>query len=128
MAERPDEMSERDEQTEQPTPDETEELRQRAQSDDEVEAARAQVELTRAEMTETVDALQERLDPERLKEQAKTQARNTVRSTGSGVLETVRQNLIPVAVVGGILGLLLVRWLRGWDTTNTRVIDLRRGR
>jgi len=121
-------MSERDEQTEQPTPDETEELRQRAQSDDEVEAARAQVELTRAEMTETVDALQERLDPERLKEQAKAQARNTVRSTGSGVLETVRQNPIPVAVVGGILGLLLVRWLRGRDTTNTRVIDLRRGR
>src|SRR5215217_5873616 len=125
MAERLDEMSRR---AEGPASADTEELRELAQSDDEVEATRAQIELTRAEMTETVDALQERLDPERLKEQAKTQARNTVRSTGSGVLETVRQNLIPVAVVGGILGLLLVRWLRGWDTTNTRVIDLRRGR
>ncbi len=122
MAERPDELRER---TEQPTSDETLELRQRARSDDEVEATRAQIEMTRAEMTETVDALQERLDPQRLKEQAKVQARDTARSTGSEILETIRQNPVPVAVVGGLLGLLLVRRLlrRG---TDTMVIDLRR--
>ncbi len=60
----------------QPASDETEELRQRAQSDDEVEATRAQIELTRAEITETADAIQERLDPQRLKEQAKMRARD----------------------------------------------------
>ena len=127
MAERSDEMSERDEQNEQPAPAEVEELRQQTQSDDEVEAARAQIELTRAEMTETVDAIQERLDPERLKEQAKAQARNTVRSTGSEFLETLRKNPVPVAVVGGLLGLLLVRRLRSRGS-NTTVIGLRRGR
>ncbi len=103
------------------------ELRQRAQSDDEIEATRAQIEMTRAEMTETVDALQERLDPERLKEQAKAQARDTVRSTGSEILKTIKQSPVPVAVVGGLLGLLLVRrlWSRNTDTI---VIDLKKGR
>ncbi len=128
MAERSDGMSERGERTEQPAPAEAEELRQRAQSDDEVEATRAQIELTRAEMTETVDALQERLDPERLKEQAKVQARDTVRSTGSDFLEKIRQNPVPVAVVGGLLGLLLARRLLRRESYNTTVIDLRKGR
>ena len=124
MAERPDEISG---QTERPASADTEELRELAQSDDEVEATRARIELTRAEMTETVDALQERLDPERLKEQAKAQARDTLRSTGSDILETIKQNPIPVAVVGGLLGLLLVRRLWSRDT-DTIVIDLKKGR
>jgi len=110
-----------------PASADTEELRELAQSDDEVEATRAQIELTRAEMTETVDALQERLDPERLKEQAKAQARDTVRSTGSELLQTIKQNPILVAVVGGLLGLLLVRRLLSRDT-DTIVIDLKKGR
>jgi rRNA-processing protein FCF1 len=124
MAERPDEISG---QTEGPASADTEELRELAQSDDEVEATRARIELTRAEMTETVDALQERLDPERLKEQAKAQARDTLRSTGSDILEAIKQNPIPVAVVGGLLGLLLVRRLWSRDT-DTIVIDLKKGR
>ena len=124
MAERLDEMSRR---AEGPASADTEDLRELAQSDDEVEATRAQIELTRAEMTETVDALQERLDPERLKEQAKAQARDTVRSTGSELLQTIKQNPILVAVVGGLLGLLLVRRLLSRDT-DTIVIDLKKGR
>lgn len=124
MAERPDEMSGW---AEGPASTDTEELRELAQSDDEVEATRAQIELTRAEMTETVDALQERLDPERLKEQAKAQARDTVRSTGSELLQTIKQNPILVAVVGGLFGLLLVRRLLSRDT-DTIVIDLKKGR
>jgi hypothetical protein len=124
MAERPDEVSG---QAEGPASADTEELRELAQSDDEVEATRARIELTRAEMTETVDALQERLDPERLKEQAKAQARDTLRSTGSDILETIKQNPIPVAVVGGLLGLLLVQRLWSRDT-DTIVIDLKKGR
>jgi hypothetical protein len=124
MAERPNEMSER---IGGPASADTEELRELTQSDDEVEATRAQIELTRAEMSETVDALQERLDPERLKEQAKAQARDTISSTGSEILESIRQNPIPVAIVGGLFGLLLLRrlWKRDMDTI---VIDLKKGR
>jgi FlaA1/EpsC-like NDP-sugar epimerase len=124
MAERSDEMSGW---AEGPASADTEELRKVAQSDDEVEATRAQIELTRAEMTETVDALQERLDPERLKEQAKAQARDTVRSTGSELLQSIKQNPILVTAVGGLLGLLLVRRLLSRDT-DTIVIDLKKGR
>lgn len=127
MAERPDELNEGAEPTEQPSPAEMEELRQRAQSDDEVEATRAQIELTRAEMTETVDALQDRLDPQRLKERAKVQARDTVRSTGSEIFETVKQNPVPAAIAGGLLGLLLLRRLRS-RRRDTIVIDLRKNR
>lgn len=121
MAERPEEVNE------SPTPDEKEELRRRAQSDDEVEAAKANVDLTRAEMTDTVEALQEKLDPKTLKEEAKGTASNA----GARVVETAKQNpTLPVAVAGGLLGLLLVRrWLRGRGRrSDTVVIDLRRGR
>src|SRR5215216_3095794 len=127
MAERPDEISERGGRTGQPNPDDTEELRRRVGSEDEVEATRAQIERTRAEMTETVDALQERLAPQRLKEQAKVQGRDTARSTGSDILGTIRQNPVPAAIAGGLLGLLLLRRLRRRGT-DTIVIDLRRRR
>src|SRR5215208_4722160 len=127
MAERPDEVNERIEQAEQPAPAETEEPRRQAQSDDEVEATRAQIERTRAEMAETVDALQERLDPQRLKEQAKVQARDTARSTGSDILESIKQNPVPATIAGGLLGLLVLRRLRR-RRRDTIVIDLRKGR
>ena len=127
MAEKPEEVNERVAHNESPTPDEKEELRRRAQSEDEVEAAKANVELTRAEMTDTVEALQEKLDPETLKEEAK----GTASDAGTRVVETAKQNpTVPVAVAGGLLGLLLVRrWLRGRGRrSDTVVIDLRRGR
>jgi hypothetical protein len=125
VAEKPEEVNE------SPTPDEKEELRRRTQSDDEVEAARANVELTRAEMTDTVEALQEKIDPETLKEEAKTRAKSTASEAGTRAVETAKQNpAVPVAVAGGLLGLLLVRrWLRGRGRgSDTVVIDLRRGR
>jgi hypothetical protein len=87
--------------------------------------------LTRAEMTDTVEALQEKLDPETLKEEAKTRAKGTASDAGTRVVETAKQNpTVPVAVAGGLLGLLLVRrWLRGRGRrSGTVVIDLRRGR
>ena len=121
MAEKPEEVNE------SPTPEEKEDLKRRAQSDDEVEAAKANVELTRAQMTDTADALQEKLDPETLKEEAK----RTASDAGTRVVETARQNpAVPVAVAGGLLGMLLVRrWLRARGRrSDTVVIDLRRGR
>ena len=108
MAERPDEVR-------APTGEETEELRRRSQSDDEVEATRADIELTRAEMSETIDALQEKVDPDRLKEEAKERARDTARDTGSQVLDAFRENpALPAAVAAGLIGLFVLgRLLRG---------------
>lgn len=125
MAEKPEGVNERV--AHNPTPEEQEDLRRKARSDDEVEAARANVELTRAEMTDTVEALQEKLDPEALKEEAKS----TARDTGTRVAETAkRRPTVPIAVAGGLLGLLLVRrLLRGRGrTSNAVIIDLKRGR
>ncbi len=104
MAERPDEIRDRAMRDQNPTPDEVEELKRRAQSNDEVEATRAQIELTRIEMSETVDTLQGRLDPETLKGQARTQAKDAARNAGSGLVETLKQNPVPVAIIGGCSG------------------------
>ncbi len=84
-----------------------EEIRERAQSGDEVARTRTEIEHTRAEMGETVDALQERLSPHNLKEQAKVQAKETARETGSGLVDRIKQNPIPAAMVGIGLGWLL---------------------
>ncbi len=133
MAEGPDEIRERVAREQHPTPDEVEELKRRAQSNDEVEATRAQIELTRLEMSETVDDLQDRLDPETLKEQARTQAKETARNASSQLMEILKQNPVPVAIIGGLLGLaILGRFLSGGGEerrdSDTVVFDLRRGR
>jgi anti-sigma factor RsiW len=133
MDERPDEVRERAARSADPTPEERREMEERARSDDEVEATRARIEQTRAEMSETVDELQERLDPNRLKEQARTRASDTARNAGSQALETLRQNPVPVAIIGGLLGLaILGRLLSGGGKerrgSDTVVFDLRRGK
>ncbi len=132
MAEGPDEVRERVKRNENPTPEEVEELRRQAQSDDEVEAARANIELTRTEMTETVDAIQEKLGPQNVKEQVTAQAREVARGAGSELLEAVRNNPVPVAIGGMVVvGLVvLARGLQGGGrrgSTGGVVIDLRRG-
>ena len=83
------------------------ELRDRAREGDEVARTRTEIEHTRADMSETVDALQQRLSPQNLKEQAKVQAKETVRETGSGFVDRIKQNPIPAAMVGIGLGWLL---------------------
>jgi hypothetical protein len=104
----------------------SEELRQRARSGDEVAAARADVEQARAEMTETVDALQEKLEPQKLEEQARARVTDAARARGQQLLEAVRRNPLPVAVVGGVLGLLLARRLSRRGSSEV-VFDLRKG-
>lgn len=126
---RPDELR-RDPQgeggVEEPAPAASEELRERARSGDEVAAARADVEQARAEMTETVDALQEKLQPQNLEEQARIRATDAARAKGQQLLEAVRRNPVPVvAVAGGVLGLLLARRLRGRGSSDV-VFDLRK--
>lgn len=84
--------------------------------DDEVAAAEAEVEQSRAELTETVEALKEKLEPQNLEEQAKARAMEVARARGQQILEAVRRDPKPVAVAGGVLFLLLVRRLRRGGT------------
>ncbi len=125
---RPDELR-RDPQGEgvgEPAPAASEELRERARSGDEVAAARVEVEQARAEMTQTADALQDKLQPENLEEQARARATDAVRTRGQQLLEAVRRNPVPVAVAGGVLALLLAMRLRGRGSSEV-VFDLRKG-
>lgn len=79
---------------------------------DEVEVTRVEIERTRAGMSETVDAIQERLSPENLKEQAKDRVKEATvgkaQEAGSGIVDTIRQNPLPAALTGIGLGWLLV--------------------
>ena len=79
---------------------------------DDVEATRVEIERTRADMSETVDAIQERLSPQNLKEQAKDKVKEATvgraREARSGVVETVRANPLPAALTGIGLGWLLM--------------------
>jgi hypothetical protein len=105
-----------------------------ATSGQETAAIRANIEQTRTEMSSTIDAIQEQLNPERLKEQLKDQvkeqfeeakanvreatigkAEDMVRMAGNSVddarstlMETIRQNPIPAAMVGIGLGWLFM--------------------
>ena len=79
---------------------------------DEREATRAEIERTRADMSETVDAIQDRLSPESLKEQAKDRVKEATvgkaQEAGSGIVGTIRANPLPAALTGIGLGWLLV--------------------
>ena len=136
MAQGPDELREPSPQEEEEekspperTPAASEETKERArQEGDEVAASRAEVEQTRAEMGETIDSIQEKLEPRNLKQQATTVAR----ATASELLEAIRNNPTPVALGGlALVGLLvLVRGLQGQRRRGSRevIVDLRRGR
>jgi ElaB/YqjD/DUF883 family membrane-anchored ribosome-binding protein len=97
------------------------------QSDD-PEEIRAGIEHTRAEMSETINAIQERLSPENIKEQAWEQfedakqsvrdatigrVENMVNDARYGVMETIRQNPIPAALVGIGLGWMFMNGSSG---------------
>jgi Protein of unknown function (DUF3618) len=133
MAQGPDEIRERRPQEEEKGPPETtpaasEETKERARQGDEVAASRAKVEQTRAEMGETIDSIQEKLEPSNLKQQATTVARGTA----SELLEAIRNNPKPVALGGlALVGLLvLVRSLPGQGRRGSSevIFDLRRGK
>lgn len=79
---------------------------------DEAEARRAEIERTRTDMGETVDAIQQRLSPENLKEQAKDRVLEATvgkaQGAGSSIVETIRANPLPVALTGIGLSWLFV--------------------
>jgi uncharacterized protein YjbJ (UPF0337 family) len=91
--------------------------------DDEIEQAREQIEHTRAHMSQTIDAIQYKLSPEHIAQQAKDTVRDatigkaqtmvnnagdTARGMGSGIIETIKQNPIPAALAGIGIGWLFV--------------------
>ena len=88
------------------------------------EQIREQIEHTRGDMGETIDAIQDRLNPDRLKEHVKETVReatigraeqmvgdvtDTARQTGYGILDRIRDNPVPAAMVGLGVGWLLMR-------------------
>ena len=101
---------------------------------DEIGASRAHIEQTRSNMSETIDAIQEKLSPSNLVQQAKetvkdatigkatnviSNAGNAVgdavtttgdraKGFGSTVVETIRQNPVPAALAGLGLGWLVM--------------------
>jgi len=89
----------------------------------ETEEIRARIEETRAEMSGTIDAIQDKISPDRLKEQAKEAVREatvgraeefvsnagqTAKGFGYDMLETIKQNPMPAALAAIGLGWLFM--------------------
>lgn len=70
----------------------------------------AEIEQTRAEMSETINAIQERLSPQHLADQAKDAVYEatigTAKGVGSNMLETIKQNPLPAAIAALSIGWL----------------------
>lgn len=92
--------------------------------DESTDDIRGDIEDTRSHMSETIDAIQAKLSPQRLTEQAKeivhdatigrvehamNDMTDSARDTGYTLLDTVRQNPIPLALAGIGIGWLAVR-------------------
>lgn len=79
---------------------------------DRVEVTRVEIERTRADMSETVDAIQERLSPQNLKDQAKDKVKEATvgkaQEAGTGIVDTIKANPLPAALTGLGLGWLLM--------------------
>jgi len=108
---------------------------------DETAEIRAGIDETRVEMSETIDAIQERLNPQHLKEQVKEQVRDatigkaehmirnasdTLSEARYGIMETIRQNPIPAALVGVGLGWLFMNRQSGAPRSYRRYSDQNR--
>jgi len=114
--------------------------------DEEIAAAHINIEQTRVEMSETVDAIQEKLSPAHLAQQSKDVVRDatvgmvqdvagsvvdtakgvvsrpgsTATQAGSAVAESIKQNPVPVALIGIGLGWLLLRARQAGTGLRTR--------
>lgn len=64
---------------------------------------------TRAEMSETLDAIGARFQPDYIKEQAKDALRSTARDAGTTMLDTIKANPIPSLIAGLSIGWLIAK-------------------
>lgn len=98
---------------------------------DEVEVSRVEIERTRADMSETVDAIQDRLSPQNLKDQAKDRVKEATvgkaQEAGSGIVDTIKANPLPAALTGIGLGWLLAS-ARRQNSTRSQYRDVSRYR
>ena len=103
-----------------------------APNSDDPAQIRADIDETRAEMSETIDELAQRLDPDRLKAEAKTVARDATighaeamldtaqertKEVGNTLMDTVKRNPFPVALIGIGAGWLV---MSGRDSGKSR--------
>jgi vacuolar-type H+-ATPase subunit H len=116
----------------------TNELRERAAaytasptvSSNEPEGIRAQIKQTRAQMGHTIDEIQARLSPEHIKQQTQeaireatigkvekmaNQVENKVSNWRTNTMATIRENPIPMALIGIGVGWLLLKDNNGHD-------------
>lgn len=99
---------------------------------------RSDIEHTRADMTQTIDVIQERLDPQRLRDQAREAVREATigraqhmarevghraREAGFSLRDTVRNNPLPAAMVAVGLGWLAVQATMGGDGHAVREVE-----
>ena len=95
-----------------------------ARENGEVDRLRAEIANTRLELGHTIDAIQERLSPERIKQEAKDSVREATigrvkqmaknagekaSDKGRGIFEMMRENPLPVAMIGLGAGWLLMK-------------------
>ena len=115
---------------------------------DETTEIRVEIEQTRADLTETINAIQDRLNPQTLVEQAKDSVRETAtgmveqaketvrdatigkaeqmvsdvgetaRGTGSSIIETIRRNPVPAALAAAGIGWLWMNRAHGASGQN----------
>jgi hypothetical protein len=86
------------------SPDETDAVMESAP-----EVLREQIEQTRAEMTETLDAIKTKLDPHLLMEEAKDKARAVTKEKATQALHFAKSHPVPVGIAGAVLSWLCVR-------------------
>lgn len=88
-------------------------------SDEEAEQIEADIDQTRAEMTETIDAIGQKLTPGNIAQQAREKTVGRVedmvsnagykaQEAGSGILDTIKQNPVPAAMAGIGIGWLIL--------------------
>lgn len=118
-----------------PTTGMTEAARATPQGGEEPEEIRAQIEQTRAEMAETIDAIQAKLNPDYITAQVKETVRTSTarraeqmantaerkaRNIRSTISETIRENPIPAAMAGIGIGWLLMKSSSGPSSSQYR--------
>ncbi len=103
------------------------------------EEIRAEIERKRSQMTEKIDTIQDRLSPDHLKQQAQTMvqdiiqestdaiiefARTGSKQAGSTLLETIKANPLPSAVIGVGLGWLAMNMMKSQAGDQGRYGDM----
>jgi ElaB/YqjD/DUF883 family membrane-anchored ribosome-binding protein len=103
--------------------------------DDELEATRVQIEQTRAELTETIDAIQSKLSPANVVQEAKDTVReatvgraqdmvnnagDTAADVGGSIVDTIKRNPVPAALAGISLGWLIMNRSKGTPSRSSR--------